>query len=503
MSFFPNLISKQSLLFFFIIFSFPSFSSSINVVKLGKSKLQGIIEHSELSKFKDPKVNIAISLPVTARMVEYSAAIDAKGKFEITLDTELIESRISFNVSIDPYSYLMLPISINSTTDLEIKFDLDNNLKKVVLNRGLNIYDVIEGFNLTSKVFSYRSAQPRLSFHDKTPDFYLLHSKKALEERLNIVRADSMASGELKQQLQHDLKFYYYDTHVFDYEREMRLIYKNFGYDIDTVPKFNTVDKNYFRFLKELGLNNPLVIENISFFKIQQSILINGILAVPEIGDEQITSWIANSKSILSDLVGFANGEYYDILAANSFALQLNQYKPLSDLQIKNIDTYWRGKDLAKILFRRNEEVKLISNKIKPVNVVDVSSLASGEVIQSILTRNKGKVILIDLWATWCGPCLQAMDRFRVTKTAYFDRDISFVYLSNSSSPKDLWSRHIVGIGGDQYYLSDKQWEFVMEQFDFEAIPSYLLFNKEGVLIKKFTTFPENEEMKKMINNLL
>jgi hypothetical protein len=82
-------------------------------------------------------------------------------------------------------------------------------------------------------------------------------------------------------------------------------------------------------------------------------------------------------------------------------------------------------------------------------------------------------------------------------------QDLVFVYLTNSSSPRKLWEEKINGIGNEHYYLDDAQWTAVMTQFGFEAIPSYLLYDKKGKLINKFTAFPENEDVKAMIDSLL
>ena len=123
--------------------------------------------------------------------------------------------------------------------------------------------------------------------------------------------------------------------------------------------------------------------------------------------------------------------------------------------------------------------------------------------IEAILAKHKNKVILIDLWATWCSPCLEAMKEFRSTKSEFQDKEVVFVYITNTSSPRKLWEEKIKGIGDKHYYLTDAQWEYTMDQFGFDAIPSYLLYNQKGVLISKFTAFPGSGEVKKMINDLL
>jgi thiol-disulfide isomerase/thioredoxin len=123
--------------------------------------------------------------------------------------------------------------------------------------------------------------------------------------------------------------------------------------------------------------------------------------------------------------------------------------------------------------------------------------------LETIVSKHKGKVVLVDLWATWCVPCLNAMEQFESTKNDLRDNGVAYVYLTNTSSPKKLWEEKIKGIGDEHYYLNHTQWEYVMTHYAFEYIPSYLLYDKEGVLIKKITAFPGKEQMKAMIKNLL
>lgn len=91
------------------------------------------------------------------------------------------------------------------------------------------------------------------------------------------------------------------------------------------------------------------------------------------------------------------------------------------------------------------------------------------------------------------------MQQFRSTKDYFRDKDVVFVYITNGSSPRKLWEEKIKGIGSEHYYLTGSQWGHIMDQFSLEYIPSYLLYNKQGVLIKKFTAFPGSDRVKEMI----
>src|SRR5690606_24533202 len=143
-------------------------------------------------------------------------------------------------------------------------------------------------------------------------------------------------------------------------------------------------------------------------------------------------------------------------------------------------------------------------SKVKSPTVVnDILSVPEEKVMETIVSKYRGKVVFIDLWATWCAPCLEAIKQFRNTKGDFRDREVVFVYLTNGSSPKKLWEEKIIGIGDEHYYLTNAQWNYMMKYFEFQYIPSYLLYNTEGVLINKFSAFPGNNAVKEMINDLL
>ena len=64
------------------------------------------------------------------------------------------------------------------------------------------------------------------------------------------------------------------------------------------------------------------------------------------------------------------------------------------------------------------------------------------ETFNKILQENKGKVIYIDCWATWCGPCKKAMPDSKKLMKKYEGTDVSFVYVCIESEEK-LWKKLI------------------------------------------------------------
>jgi thiol-disulfide isomerase/thioredoxin len=354
------------------------------------------------------------------------------------------------------------------------------------------------------KMLVHQSGHVPEPLYSQGTDYYLNYAKAIVDERLMTVRNDPSFSAGMKEVLTKDFRMFMYTTHVFDYKGAMLLNYRNVTREESKDPDVYKIDKSYFRFLNDFNLNDSQYLQCFSFHEFQNEILQNETLGLPVIGDSDVPSWLKSVKIILSDLVGFDEGTYYDILAANAYAKQLREeVKPLTEKQKKNINDYWKDGEIAKILMRKDQQVVELAKSKSPAVINEVSSVPKEEVIEKIISKYKNKVVFVDLWATWCAPCLDAMQQFRATKDGLREEDVVFVYLTNKSSPKKLWEEKVQGIGSEHYYLTDEQWEYIMGRYDFEGIPSYLLFDKDGKLNNKFTGFPGSVRVGELITGLL
>lgn len=107
-----------------------------------------------------------------------------------------------------------------------------------------------------------------------------------------------------------------------------------------------------------------------------------------------------------------------------------------------------------------------------------------------ILNQNKGKVIYVDLWATWCGPCLMEMPASVALQEKLKGRDIAFVTITvDAPKDKDKWKKalvtHSLNKGGYQNYMIDVKSPlavFIHGQPNGVAIPQYILIDKSGAV---------------------
>lgn len=473
----------------------------------GTSKISGKINLPH-GVIKDSiTVTIYVSHPITGENVEYEILLDQSRIFSQEIDIETETSLVGLKTNLDPYKVFRIKAINNDSVHIEITYDSGNALKNVEIIPAMNKYDMMQSVEIFNKMASYIPTDPNLEYphlYNKSIDEFQSIVKKNFTRRLELfVDNDNLLSEEFKDFIAKDYQLFLYTRHVFAYEAQMKINYRNATRDKVNIPDIQKIDRSHFRFLKNFDLSDSQYLMIYSFSEFQDSILKNEILAIPTIGERDIPSWLNEVKGILSNLVGFDEGQYYDILVANAYSRQLKEEsRPLSAKQKENIANYWKDEEIVKILFRKNENVIAYEKLKSPTVVNDISLVPKEEVMHNILSAYKNKVVFIDLWATWCGPCLHAMKQFNTVKGDFQGKDIAFVYITNRSSPKKLWEEKIKGIGHNHYYLTDEQWEYIMNQFDFDYIPSYLLYSKEGRMVKKFSSFPGNHGVKAEISKL-
>lgn len=180
-------------------------------------------------------------------------------------------------------------------------------------------------------------------------------------------------------------------------------------------------------------------------------------------------------------------GYFYERIIAAAYLDQINDGRYLSNKAKFDISTCFEDKELVSYILHQNE-VKYLENIS-----TDLSSKyylpfhhSQDSILPDILSEYEGKVIIIDLWATWCGPCIENFDKIKWVKDQFKNQDdLVFVYLTDESSERSRWESFTDIVSGEHYYLYNEQYKLIAEEFDVQYIPSYLLFNKKGELYQK------------------
>lgn len=124
-------------------------------------------------------------------------------------------------------------------------------------------------------------------------------------------------------------------------------------------------------------------------------------------------------------------------------------------------------------------------------------------ILQTILDRYKGKVVLIDIWATWCGPCKAGHQMMAPWKQELKGKNIQFIYITSSTSPLATWQEMIKNIDGDHYYLTKEQYNYVLQHYESEGIPTYAIYDAQGQQTFKTIGFAGLDPIKDAVEKVL
>lgn len=124
----------------------------------------------------------------------------------------------------------------------------------------------------------------------------------------------------------------------------------------------------------------------------------------------------------------------------------------------------------------------------------------NGEKIK--LSAYKGKVIILDFWATWCPPCRRGIPDLISLKNQYKD-DLVIIGISvdDESTAKDVIPfMKSIGINYKVGYANN---EIIQNYGGIQAIPTSFIIDKKGRQVKSFVGLESIDTYKEIINKLV
>ena len=118
----------------------------------------------------------------------------------------------------------------------------------------------------------------------------------------------------------------------------------------------------------------------------------------------------------------------------------------------------------------------------------------------------RGKLLYIDVWATWCGPCLKEMPSLKELIKEYAEKDIDFVSISiDSKNDYDKWRQMVKekNIGGVHLYDSEGLNSNFMKAFSVGLIPRFMMIDAEGKIITATAPRPSSDNVRSFIDSYL
>lgn len=118
-------------------------------------------------------------------------------------------------------------------------------------------------------------------------------------------------------------------------------------------------------------------------------------------------------------------------------------------------------------------------------NLYTVSHSTVDELLSVIKKKYKRKTVIIDLWGTFCKPCLTDFKNSKTVKEELLEKNVHMVYLcAGKSSAPNKWVEVIERdkLKGDHIYLDNVMTTSYMQKFGIKRYPNYIIKDKKGKL---------------------
>ena len=121
----------------------------------------------------------------------------------------------------------------------------------------------------------------------------------------------------------------------------------------------------------------------------------------------------------------------------------------------------------------------------------------------SVLKENEGKIVYVDFWASWCGPCRAQTPYTKKLMRQFENKDIAFVFISTDSDNK-AWKKATQeeGMTRSSYRILNPDSKF-LQDINLRYIPRYIIFDRKGNLINTNAPRPSDDDIVSLITRLL
>ena len=204
------------------------------------------------------------------------------------------------------------------------------------------------------------------------------------------------------------------------------------------------------------------------------------------------TSFVAKMKMICNDTVraAFALDRMRQITNYEQFKTEIQPFKKL-----------FSSDALEKTYQKKEDELTVYAKGVPAYNF----SLKDTKDQLVSLSDFKGKVVVMDVWAMWCAPCLSEKPFFQKVEESFKDRDdIVFIGISHDGlAKKEVWKQFVAKKGWKNIELLANYNESIGKYYKIEGIPRFMIFDRDGKIVTVDAPRPSNPEFKKLIEQTL
>jgi thiol-disulfide isomerase/thioredoxin len=147
----------------------------------------------------------------------------------------------------------------------------------------------------------------------------------------------------------------------------------------------------------------------------------------------------------------------------------------------EQIENKINNKSILNYLKKYSVEKTTTLGKGQDTNQETVINQSLEEVKSKYIDKYKGKVIYVDFYATWCGPCREEIPYAKQLYQEFKNKEIIFLNLCANSKMED-WEnlKKQYELGGENYILTNEEFYLLSEIYSVKGFPTYILIDKKG-----------------------
>ncbi len=313
-----------------------------------------------------------------------------------------------------------------------------------------------------------------LDENQKTLDSLLASKSISNEKFLELIREEDRYANALK---------------IEDYQEAHR--YYSGNNEFKTTPEF-------YEKIKNIDYNDTLLFRNSLTYQNLLSTYYNR-LSMQEWREDENQSFAVNYLTRIDSKLpdGYAKDKLMNDFL--QFGLSPDEYLDETYSIYKNSNP--NPENLTKLTERYNK-LKTIT-KGNPSPVFDYENHKGGT---TALADLKGKNVYVDIWATWCGPCIREIPFLKGVEEAYKDKNIEFVSISiDTEKDYEKWKTMVSEkqLGGIQL-MADNNWKSkFVEDYAIMGIPRFILIDSQGNIVSADAPRPSDPKLKLMLDEMI
>lgn len=203
------------------------------------------------------------------------------------------------------------------------------------------------------------------------------------------------------------------------------------------------------------------------------------------------------NDDILQAMLDSVGCEYplRDIFFAHMFYEMIDGVRqPLDSLVLDHVEKHLvKMPQALAVLKNLNEKYvaiqkRSLSDTANLKSADEVADMSDGEkILRKITEPFRGKLILLDIWGTWCGPCKEALSHSQEEYERLKDFDLVYLYLANRSDDES-WKNvikeyNLVGDNVVHYNLPESQQSAIENFLQVHSFPTYKLIDRDGTVL--------------------